>query len=72
MFYIEYEVLYVLVQVWEVFDVLGVGDIVIVMLVVLLGVGVNIKEVVQYVNCVGGIVVGKLGIVVVMYVEFFN
>lgn len=63
--------LYVLVFVCEVFDVLGVGDIVIVMVVMMFGVGVLFVDVVVFVNCVVGIVVGKFGMVMVDYDELF-
>lgn len=67
--YCDGEVMYFLIMVCEVFDVFGVGDIVIGMLVVMLGVGVLLVDVVIMVNWVGGIVVGKLGIVIVMCEE---
>lgn len=55
--------------VWEVFDVIGVGDMVIFILVVVFVVGEELLFVVGLVNLVVGIVVGKLGIVVISVFE---
>lgn len=64
--------LYMLIQVQEVYDVIGVGDMVIGVLVVILVFGNILEEVCYFVNVVVGVVVGKLGIFIVFFVELEN
>lgn len=54
------------------YDVIGVGDMVIGVLVVMLVVGNLLEEVCFFVNVVVGVVVGKLGIFMVLLIELEN
>lgn len=56
----------------EVYDVMGVGDIVISVLVMVIVDGCFYEEVCYLVNVVVGVVVGKLGILIIMFVELEN
>lgn len=59
-------------QVQEVYDVIGVGDMVIGVLVVMLVVGNILEEVCYFVNVVVGVVVGKFGMLMVFFIELEN
>jgi D-glycero-beta-D-manno-heptose-7-phosphate kinase len=56
----------------EVYDVSGAGDTVIAVLGVMLAVGAEFAEAVQFANKAAGIVVGKLGTAVVHPEELFS
>lgn len=64
-------IIYLFIVVQEVFDVFGVGDMVVVVLLLGLGFGFVVEDVVELVNCVVGVVVVKVGIVIVFVVELY-
>lgn len=66
------EIYNIFIYVKEVYDVIGVGDIVILVFILVKVVGVIWEEVVKIVNVVGGIVVGKIGIFIVSEMELIE